>query len=485
MKQWFYTIHGWLGLNFGLMLFIVCLSGTIAVVSHEIDWLCTPSLRVTPTETRASWGTMTNAVRAAYPDSELQYVNAPLGAWFACEFILKSPARVSKRVYVDPYTGSVKGHAPWFNAQRFFRDFHRRFFWYSWLGIWVVAAFGFVLLGAVASGLAFYKRWWSKLFVLRRRKGGRIFFSDFHRLVGVWTFLFALLISVTGIWYLVEIPIGWANLYERPSLPKVPRTTLDSLQPNSSRLSPDAWVDAANEAMPDLQIRSISFPDSFSRPAGIDGQASAWLVRNRANRVLIDPYTGELLFKQRAENLPLLARWVDTADELHFGTFGGLPTKLIWFVFGIALSALMPTGAYLWVRRRTQMADGIRKRLKADHNQPFAAELVVQWQTRRNVAIGVLSTAGIWLLAIGAIWSALARQLNEAGPEYGWQSLGSPGAIVVYGSFLLLILAATIVWYRVVWFPRLATVSPLESDSGKSSEALSAEGPDDRQIGLS
>lgn len=152
MKQWFYTIHGWLGLNFGLMLFIVCLSGTIAVVSHEIDWLCTPSLRVTPTETRASWGTMTNAVRAAYPDSELQYVNAPLGAWFACEFILKSPARVSKRVYVDPYTGSVKGHAPWFNAQRFFRDFHRRFFWYSWLGIWVVAAFGFVLLGAVASG---------------------------------------------------------------------------------------------------------------------------------------------------------------------------------------------------------------------------------------------------------------------------------------------------------------------------------------------
>lgn len=300
----------------------------------------------------------------------------------------------------------------------------------------------------------------------------------------MWTFLFALLISVTGIWYLVEIPIGWANLYERPSLPKVPRTTLDSLQPNSSRLSPDAWVDAANEAMPDLQVRSISFPDSFSRPAGIDGQASAWLVRNRANRVLIDPYTGELLFKQRAENLPLLARWVDTADELHFGTFGGLPTKLIWFVFGIALSALMPTGAYLWVRRRTQMADGIRKRLKADHNQPFAAELVVQWQTRRNVAIGGLSTAGIWLLAIGAIWSALARQLNEAGPEYGWQSLGSPGAIVVYGSFLLLILAATIVWYRVVWFPPLATVSPLESDSGKSSEALSAEGPDDRQIGL-
>src|SRR3546814_10964427 len=57
------------------------------------------------------------------------------------------------------------------------------------------------------------------------------------------------------------------------------------------------------------------------------GQADAWLVRDTANAVALDPYNGEVLEVRRAEELDALERWVHTADPLHFGTFAGLRSE--------------------------------------------------------------------------------------------------------------------------------------------------------------
>ena len=37
-----FELHGWIGLNLGLILFVVCLSGTFATLSDEIDALIDP-----------------------------------------------------------------------------------------------------------------------------------------------------------------------------------------------------------------------------------------------------------------------------------------------------------------------------------------------------------------------------------------------------------------------------------------------------------
>ena len=37
---------------------------------------------------------------------------------------------------------------------------------------------------------------------------------------------------------------------------------------------------------------------------------------------------------------------------LHFGNFGGLPVKIAYIVFGIALSVVVATGTFIWLNKR-------------------------------------------------------------------------------------------------------------------------------------
>ncbi len=448
MKKLIYQFHGWLGLNFGLLLFIICLSGSFAVISHEIDWLCNPAIRVSPEGKRLKWSTLLDSAKKHADNQDLRFCFAPRGSCFAAEFWTKDDRGNTRRIYVNPYNGQVTGEATWMNAQRFFRDFHRRFYVMTWWGIWIVAIFSLPLLLSSITGLLFYKRWWMRLAVLRIRSGRRVFFSDLHRLAGIWTLLFTFVIGITGIWYFVEIPLSW-----RPTKPNSPSASIKVEQMDRPEvpLSIDRLIEITQSSIPGFQVRKIALPTKRSKPIKISGQATAWLVRDRTNWVEIDPNSGQILRSAKAENLNLLERWSHTADPLHFGNFAGLTSKLIWFFFGIGLSALIPTGVYLWIQRRNMR---IRKKLKSSsmQNSPITYKELTQ-KVRRHYWAGIISTLLIGYLAASATYEALNKQYYATADTGDFQGLGEPAAIVVYSSFLVGITLISLFWFFCIWLP--------------------------------
>lgn len=40
--------------------------------------------------------------------------------------------------------------------------------------------------------------------------------------------------------------------------------------------------------------------------------------------------------------------------NLHFGTYGGLPVKLAYILFGVALSAVVATGTFIWLNKQAR-----------------------------------------------------------------------------------------------------------------------------------
>jgi uncharacterized iron-regulated membrane protein len=47
-------------------------------------------------------------------------------------------------------------------------------------------------------------------------------------------------------------------------------------------------------------------------------------------------------------------RLYHTFDPLHFGYFGGLPSKILWFILGLTPGVLAVTGTWMWWRRRSR-----------------------------------------------------------------------------------------------------------------------------------
>lgn len=350
-RSLWWRVHQWAGLQLSLFLAFILATGTVATLSHEIDWLLTPAMRVAPQEASpASWGALAMSAHEAAGDARIEWLYAPSEPWFAVEAIAERPNGDRIRIQIDPWTAEVRGLTPWFNAQRLFRELHRNLMMPTAIGVPVVTALAFPLLASVVTAFWVYKKWWRGfLRVPRRRKDrrndGRRFTGDLHRFVGLWSLWFVALIGVTGVWYFVE-KMGGAAPVPRPP---------DVLAPaQASGASLDALVAKARQNFPDLRINSIGFPKGQPGGVVVMGQAKALLVRERANAVMLDPNRQAVVEVVRGEELSLHQRISEAADPLHFGTWGGLATRIAWFLCGAALTGLAVTGVLIYALRLRQ-----------------------------------------------------------------------------------------------------------------------------------
>ena len=274
------------------------------------------------------------------------------------------------------------------------------------------------------TALLFYKNWYRKLFDLKTGKGAVVFFRSLHRLVGVWSVPFMLLISLTGIWYFTErTNLGSVSDIANLKAPELGGPSIDSASfPAFARtLDYDRAAAMAQTEIPNLTVKDISPPSGPDDVLYLTGTSEVPLVRNRANRVYLNPETYEVLKAQRASELPTVAWLNDMADPLHFGYWGGLVTKLIWFVLGLGISSLVLTGIWISQKRKVKGAARIRA-------QRMGLWRYINWAmygvllsfmygaliTRYHASVPalLLITAG-WLLLIGIAWYIFDYRLHR------------------------------------------------------------------------
>jgi uncharacterized iron-regulated membrane protein len=120
-RLWF-AWHSAIGCRAGLLLFVICGSGTFAVLSREVDWLIGPRLRA-PRANRIAWCEAYEALRAAHPERRVTQLNAQ-SSGLALEAWTEDPDGVLERLDADPRSGARIGATSYFTVPGFFRCLH-------------------------------------------------------------------------------------------------------------------------------------------------------------------------------------------------------------------------------------------------------------------------------------------------------------------------------------------------------------------------
>ncbi|WDE07097.1 PepSY domain-containing protein [Thalassomonas viridans] len=352
-KKW-HKWHSLAGIKFSILICFILVTGTFAVVSHEIDWLTNASQRVWPqvTNDKVNWPAIYSSAIKINPIDPVISLHAPLDPWFAAQVLRRNAKGDRYRQFFHPVSGRYQGDGRWYNWQRFFRMSHRHLMLPTLYGITLVCCLGLVMFVSMISGMVIYPKWWRGFFRKPRTGSCKAFWNDVHRLFGLWSSWLLLVVCLTGIWYLLEL---WGL---RAHVPQEHYQLSPQAEAEAVRPSAAAFTDIISRVPQyhtNLAIKRIRLPERPGESVIVEGQDGTKLVRDRANNVEFDPVSAQYLARRYASGQSFHVRISEAADPLHFGTFAGIYSKAVYFFFGVLLSALAISGTYLYGLRHTRV----------------------------------------------------------------------------------------------------------------------------------
>ncbi len=378
--RFWYRVHKWTSLICTAFLLMECLTGLPLIFSPDIYKAThhhVPAANLPTGTPLAKLDALIAAGKQKYPQEKTLFLG-----WDEDEprvFLSMAPNYDPKieeahTLVFDAHTGNLlednsEGTRP---KRDFFGDaITAIFFLHSTLyaklpGELFLGCMAFLFVVALVSGAVVYGPFMRRIDfgTVRKNKSPRLKWFDLHNLIGIVTLSWALVVGTTGIINTFSDPL--LNLWSSRTMPGLIAPYRNQPMPTAFT-SVDAAIAAAHDALPQMKITSVGFPNPKS------GRPRNYVIWTRGNTpvtsrlftpVLIDAGTGQLM---AAKELPWYLRALEVSRPLHFGDYGGMPLKIVWALFDVALTGVLFSGLYLWFsRRKTPIEKELDRLVKID-----------------------------------------------------------------------------------------------------------------------
>jgi uncharacterized iron-regulated membrane protein len=416
-RKFFNDVHLWLGLGSGIIVFLVCLSGTIYTFNTEIREAATPELykvkytagdKVRPAEELIS----AVALASGFPVISVK-VPADNNRTWQLGVRMKEGARPTT-FFVNPYTAAVVGNSAEVNSgtvtfMTYMFSLHR------WLlldkveepifgelenrklGSYISGGATILFTIGVITGMVIWFprkiRAWKQGFKIKWKGSWKRTNHDLHNSLGLYACIFLLLMGLTG--------PQWSFEWYRTGL----RKTLGTYKPEEAKGGPakgeggpegrsggrdkpaeEALAEASTPATPFSEYQRaankvfkykgdyvVSLPSKADAPVNINKFKAGFFAPAAADRLTLDPKGKEKIKVERFADMPLNERVSASIKALHIGDVYGMFTKIIYFLACLIATSLPITGTLIWLNK---MKKKPAKKILSGNNNRLAPQTI-------------------------------------------------------------------------------------------------------------
>lgn len=386
MKKIFLKFHLWLAVPFGIIVTLICFSGAmlvfepeaVKVLRHDILYVDNPQHTALPIDILVK-----NVEKTLPEDVKVTGVTMYSDPEFACKVNLSKPRRAA--VYVDQYTGKVKGK---YERPAFF-DFMQRL--HRWLldsrddsggvfwGRTIVGISTIVFVLVLLSGVII---WWPRTARMLRNslkittsKSRHLLWRSLHVAGGMYVLILLLVMALTGLtwsftWYskgfyalfgVNEVPKSGAVAYAEQQAKDAAKAKKNAGKADDNAGKDEKTVDVYAEwqgVYDTLRARNVKF-DNITVSDGTADVAFGGLGNQRAaDKYTFNPADGRIIsvsLYADGDTSSKIRGWI---LSVHMGSWGGMFTRILWFIAALFGSTLPITGYYLWIRRLRRRSRG-------------------------------------------------------------------------------------------------------------------------------
>lgn len=373
VKEFIHT-HGWLGIIFSVMLCLIFWAGALSLFRAEIQhWAESVHYSIDDSKPDMPLATLIDNTVANYafdntkslavrlPHHPHQYINLYLD--------IKDDARKQLgitspfiNVKVDPKTGAIIDDNGAFNLANFLYRLHYNLN-LSKVGMYSIGIVTLFFSVALLSGIVIHaKKIVSHFFSYRIHKS-RTHFLDLHNVIGVISLPYTLMYALTGlifnliivyqITFAVALYNGDANqLLQDAGYPRDQSQPLTQTSQNMTSWEP-LLQKTRNEYGEVTRLRFVKYGDD-SATVSMRGMYADRFTKQF--EVVYQIKTGEQLHEGGVAHNNF-QQGIEFLQELHFGSFGSIDTRIVYFLLALGVVVVIITGNILWIEKRAYQMD--------------------------------------------------------------------------------------------------------------------------------
>lgn len=435
--------HAAIGLLASALLYIICLTGTVVVFYQEWQRIEQPGApemaAIVPDAVQRGVAAVLRAEKGRPATTHL-YVHMPVDG------LPRTTITTDHQAFHIDADGTIA--MPEENAwSEFLLGAHYALNIPGLVGMTIVGIFGVMIIALSLSGVVAHPRIFRDAFRLRARDNHGVGLADWHNRLSVWTLPFSLAIALTGAmiglgvvgayglaaaFYNNDVEAAYAPIFGEEAMPDATPAPLANVA------APLVWL-AKNH--PDLRPTYVILHDPGTR-----GQHVQLIAEHPRRLIYGETYQfgpdGTYHGKVGLSDGHLGQQLAASTYNLHFGNYGGLPVKLAYVVFGLALTVVVATGNSIWLSKRQRR--GLREpRLRAGWDGVIwgvPVALALTFLARLLIGNEAPLIAIFWVLTIGIPMLAVVIR-PEPRPKRLLQRLlvasATAGLAVVVGGIVL------------------------------------------------